>query len=548
MAGFALPLVNPEVGNPPASSMPSMPAAAPVAVAAPMAAPAPIAARPPMAAQSPGGLQEALKQLLPVLISSIAAKRGGAQAGSAVLTGYAQGMAKKHQDALEQQQMQARLDATNLDAQQQVEKLQQDKQFKLSQFIENITKQVNEIDDPATFAATVDLAEKTAQSAFGAQPGLIKNTLVFNDQKRLDKEKKAAKETVDAFLKAHPGVNLDEALAANVMIGSKKLSDIAALANYEPATLPSGQPFQAEPQIAPVSDEKTVAAQAVAEAKKAARMAGKPFTQTDATRVSQQAIKQFKEATRLSPKATGTGTSGGSTDVKDIASGIADGTLPPTLATQGNAKERFGIAAQLKRNGINLSKLISNWLGTQRAITSLNSNQQIRLVENIDKASDSLDKVEELNQQLTAAMPRGKYKTLNRAALAVAKSGAWGQPAAQAANLLEGQIADLTAEMANVYMGGNSPTDHGLELAQKNLNSSWDEVTLSAAIQQARYNLNLAQNSRNDLLGQMGVTSTQFGNTTPPTDQARIRIKLADGTTGTIPAGTPIPAGATVIK
>lgn len=500
MAGFNLPLVNPALGAPPApSSMPSMPSlpvglpASPLGTARPPVPAQPAAA--PMVPSPSGGMSDVLKQLLPVLLSGIAAKRGGAMAGSAVLNGYAQGLAKKHQDELEHQQMVAKLDASNLDAQQNAAKLTQERQFKLSQFITDVTKQVNDIDDPATFAATVDLADQTAQQAFGAAPGLIKRTLVFNDAKRLEKEKKAAKETVEAFLKAHPGVTLDDALAANVMIGSKKLSDLAALINYEPAKLPSGELFTTEPDVSPVASEKDVAAQAVADAKKAARMAGKPFTQTDATRVSQQAIKQFKEATRLSPQvstsAAGSGASG--SDAESIADAIMRGEQPPTLT--GLYRVGGTVRAILGRKGYDLTRAQQDFNATTRMLSTLNGPQQVRLRQAAQTAYDSLDIIEDLNRKLTPLIPRSRFPAMNRIALAAAKGGALGLAAQTIATQLEAQITDLTSELANVYMGGNSPTEQALRLAAHNLNSQWTETQLKDTVALARKNLQIRLNS-----------------------------------------------------
>jgi hypothetical protein len=53
----------------------------------------------------------------------------------------------------------------------------------------------------------------------------------------------------------------------------------------------------------------------------------------------------------------------------------------------------------------------------------------------------------------------------------------------------------VSAELANVYMGGNSPTDHALQLAAKNLNASWAKGQLDAGIDLARKNLTIRLNS-----------------------------------------------------
>ena len=76
-----------------------------------------------------------------------------------------------------------------------------------------------------------------------------------------------------------------------------------------------------------------------------------------------------------------------------------------------------------------------------------------------------------------------------------AKNGIFGQPAAEAARLLEIQIADLQSELATVYQGGNTPTDKSLGQAMKILSGDWDDKTLRAAVNLTRKNLGYRLNS-----------------------------------------------------
>lgn len=471
MAGFTLPLVNPSLGAPPETpgtgTMPNMrftpivaPPAAPSTVMLPsadMPVKTPVT---PTRPEAPTGVKAVLQQLLPVLISGIAAKRGGPMAGSAVLQGYAQGLAQKHQQALEQQQMMAKLDASNLEAQQKAAQLDQDKRYKLSQFIENITKQVNDIDDSATFAATVDLADKTAQQAFGSAPGMIKNALVFNDAKRLDKEKKAAKETVDAFLKAHPGVTLDQALSANVMIGSKKLSDIAALANYEPARLPSGELFQAESPVTAVTSEKDVATQAVSEARKAARMAGKPFTQTDATRVSQQAIKAFKEATRLSPQSDSPTVGGGGevktdSDLKGDMQDVLEGrnTMYNIRQTMGRSNSAATYMKKM-RAMIRAVDPSFDFIASDAGGKSVSTSYVQRATAAINAVMPNIDRIIGLSDQVKRIGVRGVDELLQRGKVQFGNKAV--------ANFRQAQ--KLIADEIGVALGAGTVSDMKLQL------------------------------------------------------------------------------------
>ena len=47
-------------------------------------------------------------------------------------------------------------------------------------------------------------------------------------------------------------------------------------------------------------------------------------------------------------------------------------------------------------------------------------------------------------------------------------------------------------------MGGNSPTDHALQLAGKNLSEDWDEKVLLDAVDRARKNVQIRRNSINN--------------------------------------------------
>jgi hypothetical protein len=145
-------------------------------------------------------------------------------------------------------------------------------------------------------------------------------------------------------------------------------------------------------------------------------------------------------------------------DPKDIAAAIISGDQPPTL--KGLYRNAAPVRAELARQGFNLSRAETDWNAVQKHIATLNGNQQTRLQQAVSTASDSLDKIEGLYNEWKQLGPNSGIKIFNRASLAAARNlpGRTGA----VAQALEGQISDLTAELAVVYMGGNSPTDHGL--------------------------------------------------------------------------------------
>jgi hypothetical protein len=236
-------------------------------------------------------------------------------------------------------------------------------------------------------------------------------------------------------------------------------------------------------------------------------------------RIKESAYQQGDIPYRAPTSADGGALSGNAANdqknAEEVANAIADGTASPEILNSiRTTSQGLSVSAALHRKGVDANKLLREWGATKRAIASLNSNQQIRLSQAINKASESLDKLDELNQAWEQNGKRWGIKALNRASLKAAQNGVYGPEAASVAQRLEAQIADVTSELGQAVMGGNSPTDHALELASHNLSADWSQKVLADSIKQVRYNLNLAQNARNDMLEQLGVGSTQFR--TPP--------------------------------
>jgi len=178
-------------------------------------------------------------------------------------------------------------------------------------------------------------------------------------------------------------------------------------------------------------------------------------------------------------------------DAKDIADAIENGDQPPTL--QGLYRNAGPVRAELARRGVPLAKMETDWKATQKIISTMNGPQQLRLRQAISVASDSLDKIDSLYQEYHSLVGDAGMKAFNKAGLAAAKQ--LPGRAGAVATALDAQIADVTAELGNVYMGGNSPTDHSLGLAAKNLSSDWNKQTFEEALKQARANIKIRQNS-----------------------------------------------------
>lgn len=178
-------------------------------------------------------------------------------------------------------------------------------------------------------------------------------------------------------------------------------------------------------------------------------------------------------------------------DANDIADAIASGDQPPT--TQGLYRNAAPVRAELARRGIPLAKMEVDWKATNRFMNTLNGPQQVRLQQAISALPPMLDKIQGLYDEWKKVGADSGIKIFNKASLEAAKQ--LPGRAGAVAQALDTQIADLTSEMGQVYMGGNSPTDHSLGLAAKNLSGDWDDETFTEAMKQARDNVKIRKNS-----------------------------------------------------
>jgi hypothetical protein len=195
----------------------------------------------------------------------------------------------------------------------------------------------------------------------------------------------------------------------------------------------------------------------------------------------------------------GGGTKGvfGQPGVDEVAKSIADGIESGTQAPVTTGLYRYGgpVRAELGRRGYDLQKAQLDFSATTRWLASANGPQQLRLRQAAETAYGSLDVIDQLSDQLSQAIPRGQVGVLNRAAMNLAKNGAFGVPAQQIATQLDAQITDVSSEISNVYMGGATPTDQSLKMAAKNLKGDWSHPQLKAATDLARKNLRIRLNS-----------------------------------------------------
>lgn len=227
------------------------------------------------------------------------------------------------------------------------------------------------------------------------------------------------------------------------------------------------------------------------------------------------------------PQAYGSATPG---DAVSIADAIINGTQPPELT----GMYRYGapVRAELSRRGFDFTAANADWKAVQRSIATGYGPQQTRLRQAAQTAYESLDVVDNLSNELTKLVPRGSVQGINKASMIAARNGAFGPRAQQVATMLDAQITDIVSELGNVYMGGNSPTDHALSLAQKNLSADWSPSQLRAATELARNNLRIRLNS----LSSAGVLTPHYrSDGTASPDQGAVAPPA--GGTPTLPPG-----------
>lgn len=187
------------------------------------------------------------------------------------------------------------------------------------------------------------------------------------------------------------------------------------------------------------------------------------------------------------PKPMGTSTR---EDALDLAKGIIEGEIPPDPQSS-SFRDRTAVNAELARQGYDLNTANLDWQSAKKFYNSMNSEKQVRLRQAISSVEDAIDGMEKLNEEYK----RGGFGPLNKAQL-IANSKGVGQQATLATEYLT-QLGVIQDELAQVFMGGNSPTERFLEQAQNILRSDFNEDQLSSVLKTVRTNLKYRKNSIN---------------------------------------------------
>jgi hypothetical protein len=192
----------------------------------------------------------------------------------------------------------------------------------------------------------------------------------------------------------------------------------------------------------------------------------------------------------------------GDTSEDDIAEEYADGVITGKIPPPNSSGARLPIltikiVAALARKDYNLADAFLDWTATRKFLQSQNAVKVNTLRATIKTVYHTLDLVEQRYRDWQATGLPGDHRVWNRLALEASKQA--GGATGAAAQALDTQVNDMVAEVAQVYMGGNSPTDHALKLSESNLKGSWDDQTMFELTTLLRQNLQVRSNSVNTL-------------------------------------------------
>jgi hypothetical protein len=450
--------------------------------------------------------QSALSIMAPLF--ALGAKFGGSpRAGAALLHGTHSELQRRDQ----QQQIRQRQQQQDAAIQQQRDAviahqqavLEQKRAEDIQQLITGTAKQLEGNFDKDVYEQTIGVAEQFGQALYQLPPNKIRSLIPY----RAPTAKKLLYDAVEKYLK-HPAnkTAIESGSAANASIQVDTDGDGIPdrPVPLSQAISESGYPVFLDPETQrPILAEKPLKPENVQPFDVAYRGLvanfttdkGRPPNDAERGKIAVQAQRSLDKPVQAPAGAQG----GGNSDVDMIADAIVSGDQPPDL--KGLYRLTGPIKAALARRGYNLSDAMLDWQAVTKHLATLNGPQQTKMRQAVDVAYHSLDVIEDLAGQWKA----GRFPVLTSARLAAAKGGALGAEANRIAVLLDAQIKDVTSELGNVYMGGNSPTDHALELAAHNLSSNWSEGVLKAAIQQSRKNLQIRQNSMRNV-GSTGVS------------------------------------------
>lgn len=201
------------------------------------------------------------------------------------------------------------------------------------------------------------------------------------------------------------------------------------------------------------------------------------------------ALNQYLDTKFPRPSQDSTTTIKVTPEAQKIADNIIAGRMAPDELSRFNNRGDFRnqVEVALSNAGFNAVDMQMQVGAEKQFWRTQNSPKFQTIRNNARQLQHSLDLIENLNTRLRALVPSSSIPEINRAQMELLIRQ--GGPAGRIARQLQTQINDTAGEIGGIIMGGNSPTDHALGLAQSNMQADWSAEDLQNAVKQARYNV-----------------------------------------------------------
>lgn len=186
-------------------------------------------------------------------------------------------------------------------------------------------------------------------------------------------------------------------------------------------------------------------------------------------------------------------------DIHLAAQDIAEGKAPPPSLERNTAAD-VELRAELRRLGVNATKLITEWNASKTFVRGLNSNQRTQYNQLAVSAVNTIDQMKRTANELGLSGPN----ELNKITKSVlAKWANENNPRARAAVKYLADAAAIKEELAQLASGGYKPTEKSFDLAQALVNQDYNVGKLHEALDETARLMRIRVNSVAQLTPQL---------------------------------------------
>lgn len=197
-------------------------------------------------------------------------------------------------------------------------------------------------------------------------------------------------------------------------------------------------------------------------------------------------------------------------DINSMVDGLKEGTIVPSLLSK-RAVDYNRIVARGQRAGLDLPKIQLEYEGAKRAVSSLNSPQQIRLKGYAIGVVNTIDEISTLADQLK----QSGITPLNRLSLEAKMKLAGNTPAGQLATKYVTAVNTLKEEFANLAQGGYAPTESVWNLANKQINENFGVDQMKASLGEIKRLINFRLKAFDEVQASTGAVRATSGGKPP---------------------------------